>query len=417
MYLIFVLVFAVIVLLMDIYFYRAVKHIFRNKKQLTVKIVRYSYWTTTILVLLFLTIASFYFITKTTPPKFARTYLMGFVFIITLCKIMGSIFLLLFDIFKAILFIINKTLYRKVEPSKSKNAISRAAFLKKAAFFTAAIPFGTMLYGVLKSAFDYTIHRQKLTIANLPSSFKGLKIVQLSDIHSGSFISDNPLKEVVELVNKENPDLIFFTGDLVNEIAEEAIPFMDVLKNLNAKFGVFSILGNHDYGDYFYQPNDTKGKQHNYDLMKKIHQKMGWNLLLNENHIIEKNNERLAILGVENWGDKGRFQKYGDIDKAKNGCLNNDIKLLLTHDPSHWEAKVIPNHNDIAATFSGHTHGMQFGIEIPGFKWSPSQYMYPQWAGLYQKEQQQIYVNRGLGFIGYPGRVGILPEITVFELT
>lgn len=417
MYLIFVIVFAVIVLLMDIYFYRAVKHIFRNKKQLTVKIVRYSYWTTTILVLLFLTIASLYFITKTTPPKFARTYLMGFVFIITLCKIMGSIFLLLFDIFKALLFLINKTLYRKVEPSKSKNAISRAEFLKKAAFFTAAIPFGTMLYGVLKSAFDYTIHRQKLTITNLPSSFKGLKIVQLSDIHSGSFISNNPLKEVVELVNKENPDLIFFTGDLVNEIAEEALPFMDVLKNLNATFGVFSILGNHDYGDYFYQPNDTKGKQHNYNLMKEIHQKMGWKLLLNENHIIEKNNERLAILGVENWGDKGRFQKYGDIDKAKIGCLNNDIKLLLTHDPSHWEAKVIPNHKDIAATFSGHTHGMQFGIEIPGFKWSPSQYMYPQWAGLYQKEQQQIYVNRGLGFIGYPGRVGILPEITVFELT
>jgi len=417
MYLIFVLVFAVIVLLMDIYFYRAVKHIFRNKKQLTVKIVRYSYWTTTILVLLFLTIASLYFITKTTPPKFARTYLMGFVFIITLCKIAGSLFLLLFDLFKAILFLINKTLYRKVEPSKSKNAISRAAFLKKAAFFTAAIPFGTMLYGVLKSAFDYTIHRQKLTIANLPSSFKGLKIVQLSDIHSGSFISDNPLKEVVELVNKEKPDLIFFTGDLVNEIAEEALPFMNVLKNLKAKYGVFSILGNHDYGDYFYQPNDTKGKQHNYNLMKEIHQKMGWKLLLNENHIIEKDNERLAILGVENWGDKGRFQKYGDIDKAKNGCLNKDIKLLLTHDPSHWEAKVIPNHNDIAATFSGHTHGMQFGIEIPGFKWSPSQYMYPQWAGLYKKEQQQIYVNRGLGFIGYPGRVGILPEITVFELT
>ena len=342
---------------------------------------------------------------------------MGFIFIVTLCKIVGSLFLLFYDTFRALLFLTNKTLYRKVEPSRSKNAISRAQFLKKAAFITAAIPFGTMMYGVLKSAFDYTIHRQKLKITNLPESFKGLKIVQLSDIHSGSFITDNPLKEVVKLVNKENPDLIFFTGDLVNEISEEAIPFIDVLGQLKSTHGIFSILGNHDYGDYFYQKDDLEGKKHNYELMRKIHKKMGWNLLLNQNYIIEKDSKRLAILGVENWGDKGRFQKYGDIDKAKNGTFENDIKLLLSHDPSHWEAQVLPNHKDIAATFSGHTHGMQFGIEIPGFKWSPSQYMYTQWAGLYQKDAQQIYVNRGLGFIGYPGRVGILPEITVFELT
>lgn len=416
MYLTFMLVFTVIVLLMDAYFYRAIKYLFRNKTESIKKIAKYSYWSITAFVLIFLMIASYYFIIKVAPPKFARTYLMGFIFIVTLCKIAGSLFLLLYDLFKGILFLINKTIYRKVEPSKSKNAISRAQFLKKAAFITAAIPFGTMMYGVLKSAFDYTIHRQKLKIANLPNSFKGLKIVQLSDIHSGSFITDNPLKEVIELVNNEKPDLIFFTGDLVNEISEEALPFIDVLGQLKATHGVFSILGNHDYGDYFYQPEDIEGKKHNYNLMKKIHQKMGWKLLLNENHVIEQNNERLAILGVENWGDKGRFQKYGDINKAKNGCLDSDIKLLLSHDPSHWEAQVLPNHKDIVATFSGHTHGMQFGIEIPGFKWSPSQYMYTQWAGLYQKQKQQIYVNRGLGFIGYPGRVGILPEITVFEL-
>lgn len=416
MYLTFMLVFAVIVLLMDLYFYRAVKYLFRNKKVSTKKIIKYSYWSITALVLIFLMIASYYFIIKIAPPKFARTYLMGFIFIVTLCKIAGSVFLLLYDFFRSVLFLINKTIYRKVEPTKSKNAISRAEFLKKAAFITAAIPFGTMMYGVLKSAFDYTIHRQKLKITNLPNSFKGLKIVQLSDIHSGSFITDNPLKEVVELVNNEKPDLIFFTGDLVNEISEEALPFIDILGQLKATHGVYSILGNHDYGDYFYQKEDIEGKQHNYTLMQKIHQKMGWNLLLNGNHVIEKNGDRLAILGVENWGDKGRFQKYGDIDKAKNGCLDSDIKLLLSHDPSHWEAQVLPNHEDIAATFSGHTHGMQFGIEIPGFKWSPSQYMYTQWAGLYEKKNQQIYVNRGLGFIGYPGRVGILPEITVFEL-
>lgn len=417
MYLTFILVFAIIVLLIDAYFFRTIKYLFRNKQNKTKQIVRYCYWGVTSLVLLFLIIASYYFISKTPPPKFARTYLMGFIFIVTLCKIVGSLFLLFYDTFRALLFLTNKTLYRKVEPSRSKNAISRAQFLKKAAFITAAIPFGTMMYGVLKSAFDYTIHRQKLKITNLPESFKGLKIVQLSDIHSGSFITDNPLKEVVKLVNKENPDLIFFTGDLVNEISEEAIPFIDVLGQLKSTHGIFSILGNHDYGDYFYQKDDLEGKKHNYELMRKIHKKMGWNLLLNQNYIIEKDSKRLAILGVENWGDKGRFQKYGDIDKAKNGTFENDIKLLLSHDPSHWEAQVLPNHKDIAATFSGHTHGMQFGIEIPGFKWSPSQYMYTQWAGLYQKDAQQIYVNRGLGFIGYPGRVGILPEITVFELT
>jgi predicted MPP superfamily phosphohydrolase len=408
---------ALVVLIIDLYFYRAIKYIFRKKSYSVQKIVKYTYWSLTAFIIVFFAIAISYFLSKIPAPKFARTYLMGFVFIVTLCKIFGATFLLFYDAFKWTLILINKTLYRKVEPSKSKNAISRAQFLKKAAFITAAIPFGTMMFGVIKSAFDYTIHREKLKLASLPEAFKGLKIIQVSDIHSGSFITDNPLQEVVKLINQEKPDIIFFTGDLVNEISEEAIPFIEVLGKMEATYGVFSILGNHDYGDYFYQPEDLEGKEHNYDLMKKIHKKMGWNLLLNDKHIIERDGNRLAILGVENWGDKGRFQKYGDINKAKEGCLDSDIKLLLTHDPSHWEAQVLPDHQDIAATFSGHTHGMQFGIEIPGFKWSPSQYMYEQWAGLYEKNNQKIYVNRGIGFIGYPGRVGILPEITVFELT
>jgi predicted MPP superfamily phosphohydrolase len=416
MYLIFILFFALIVLAIDTYFFRTIKYISKNLTPKKKKRVSQFYWSITIFVMLFLIASMFYFINKTPPPKFARVYVLGFVFIITVSKIIGAILLLFFDSFRFILFIINKTLYRKVEPTKSKNAISRAEFLKKAGLITAAIPFGTMFYGVVKSAFDYTIHRQNLVLKNLPNSFNGLKIIHLSDIHAGSFISDEPFKTAVELVNKENPDIIFFTGDLVNEISEEMLPFIDVLKNLKATFGVFSILGNHDYGDYFYQPEDIEGKKHNYKLMQEIHQKLGWKLLLNQNHIIEENNERLAILGVENWGDKGRFQKYGDINKAKEGCLDSDVKLLLSHDPSHWEAQILPNHPDIAATFSGHTHGMQFGVEIPGFKWSPSQYMYTQWAGLYQKGKQQIYVNRGLGFIGFPGRVGILPEITVFTL-
>ncbi len=417
MYIYFIIAFAVIILIIDIYFYRVIRYIVRKNKYSTQKIVKYIYWLTSALIISFLCLAISYFIRGEAPPRFARTYLMGFVFVITISKLLGVTFLVLYDVFRSILFLINKTIYRKVEPSKSKNAISRAEFLKKAAFISAALPFGTLMYGMLKSAFDYTIHRQKININNLPESFKGLKIAQISDIHSGSFISDTPLKTAVELINKEQPDLVFFTGDLVNEISEEALPFIDVLKNISAPLGVFSILGNHDYGDYFYEKDDIENKKHNYDLMKAIHHKMGWKLLLNENHIIQKDNHSLAILGVENWGSQGRFQKYGDIDKAKKGCEHCDVKLLLSHDPSHWEAKVLPEHKDIVVTFSGHTHGMQFGIEIPGFKWSPSQYIYKQWAGLYQKASQQIYVNRGLGFIGYPGRVGILPEITIFELS
>lgn len=402
--------------MIDLYFYRVITYFARKCHKKTKKIISSIYWLTTAFVIVFLIVAATYFVSKTPPPKIARTYIMGLVLILTLSKIIGATFLLFYDIIRGILFLFNKTLYRNVEPTKSRNAISRAEFLKKMAFIGAAIPFGTMLYGVIKSAFDYQIHKHKLSISNIPEVFKGLKIIQISDIHSGSFITNNPLKEVVALINKEKPDLIFFTGDLVNEISEEAIPFIDTLSQLNAPLGIFSILGNHDYGDYFYQKEDLEGKKHNYELMKKIHRKMGWKLLLNENHVIEKDNHSLGIIGVENWGSQGRFQKYGDIDKAKQGCSDCDIKLLLTHDPSHWEAHVLKYHKDIAATFSGHTHGMQFGIEIPGFKWSPSQYMYKQWAGLYQNNDQQIYVNRGLGFIGYPGRIGILPEITVFEL-
>ncbi|MBI2279283.1 MAG: metallophosphoesterase [Bacteroidetes bacterium] len=355
-----------------------------------------------------------YFVDKTAAPKIFRVYVMGLIFMIFISKMIGSLFIFAHDIKSLVLFV-KKKLYPKVIPIHP-NTITRKDFLKKAGVVAAAIPFGTLFFGMVKTAYDYTIKREKLSINNLPNAFKGLKIVQISDLHVGSFLTDEPLKKAIQLIDDQKPDIIFFTGDLVNDITEEALPFMDTLKKLSAPMGVYSILGNHDYGDYFYQKDDHEGKQHNYNLMKEVHQKLGWKLLLNEHVVLEKDNERLAVLGVENWGAGGRFPKYGDLDLAKNGLLSTDIKLLLSHDPSHWEAKILPEHSDIAATFSGHTHGMQFGIEIPNFKWSPSQYLYNQWAGLYTTNQQHLYVNRGLGFIGYPGRVGILPEITVFEL-
>jgi len=415
MYLKFILI-AIFITIIDLYYYRALKSFVKNYKPILKNTLKISYWIFTLATIIFMFVAASYFSEKTLSVPFARTYVMGVIMIIGLSKFIGTLFILIHDIFQFIIWIINKT------PSKSNNSenkisISRIDFLKKTALIASIIPFSTLMFGVLKSAFDYTIHHQKLKLPHLPNAFKGLKIIQISDIHTGSFISKEPLEKAIKMIEAQQPDIIFFTGDLVNEITEEALPFMDTLSKIKAPLGVFSILGNHDYGDYFYQKNDTKGKAHNYKLMKAVHKKLGWNLLLNENHILKKDNERLAILGVENWGSELRFPKYGDIDKAKEGCLTDDVKLLLSHDPSHWDAHVTPNHTDIAATFSGHTHGMQFGIEIPGFKWSPSQYIYKNWAGLYVEKNQQLYVNRGLGFLGYPGRVGILPEITVFTLS
>ena len=418
MYLRFILIATFLILTIDVYYYRALKSFVKNYTPILKKGLKISYWIFTLSTIIFMFVAASYFIEKTPPPKFARTYIMGIIMIIGASKLVGTVFILIYDIIKFIIWIINKSISITTKKTEKKFSISRVEFIKKSALIASILPFSTLMFGVLKSAFDYTIHNQKLKIPNLPNAFKGLKIVQISDIHSGSFISKDPLEKAIKIINEQEPDIIFFTGDLVNEITEEALDFMDTLKKITAPMGVFSILGNHDYGDYFYQKDDTEGREHNYTLMKAVHSKLGWNLLLNENHIIKKDNERLAIIGVENWGSQARFQKYGDINKAKKGCLDSDVKLLLSHDPSHWDAHVIPNHPDIDVTFSGHTHGMQFGIEIPGFiKWSPSQYLYKNWGGLYSEKKQQLYVNRGLGFLGYPGRVGILPEITVFELS
>lgn len=411
MNLVFFLSIALSILLVDMYFYRAVKVYISSLKNNKLRIIStLFYWLITLLSILFLAYAST-FINGKPAPKIARVYIFGTMLIFLMCKMAASIWLILNDIYRLINWITKKTF------NKSAYSSSRRDFIKKSAVLTAAIPFASLVFGMIKTAFDYEIKKSKLKIPGLPKNFKGLKIVHISDIHTGSFITSNPLKEAVDMIAKEKPDLVFFTGDLVNDIAEEALPFIDTLKGITAKYGIYAVLGNHDYGDYHYSKENIEGKKHNKELINKIYKQLGWKLLLNENEIIKLNNERLAILGVENWGNQGRFPKYGDIDLAKKGTLKSDVKLLLSHDPSHWEAKVVNIHNDIACTFSGHTHGMQLGIEIPGIKWSPSQYFYKQWAGLYKKGKQQIYVNRGLGFLGYPGRLGINPEITVLELT
>lgn len=290
----------------------------------------------------------------------------------------------------------------------------RRKFVSQIAFGLAAIPFAGMIYGAVKGKYDFTVHKVKLRFRDLPDAFNGFTITQLSDIHSGSFDDPIAVRRGIELANSQESDLLVFTGDLVNNKADEMDDWMDHFSALKAPFGKYSILGNHDYGDYLPWPSEA-AKEANLDRLKQIQKELGFRLLLNEHVRIEKDGQSIALVGVENWGKKG-FVKHGDLPKASEGISQGDFTILLSHDPSHWEAVTLQHEHHVHITLSGHTHGMQFGIEIPGFKWSPSKYIYPQWAGLYKKDEKFLYVNRGFGFLGFPGRVGILPEITVIEL-
>ena len=299
-------------------------------------------------------------------------------------------------------------------PENPVKGISRSEFLTKAGIFVASIPLAPMAWGVVSGAYDYRIRRQKLYLPNLPQAFHGMKIGQLSDIHSGSFYDQKAVLGGVEMLLAEKPDAIFFTGDLVNHLANEMRDYQDIFNKVQAPLGVYSVLGNHDYGDYHYGPGPSAEKAKNLQSLKDTHKVMGWDLLLNENRKLKVGNDEIGIVGVENWGT-GRFPKHGRLEQALHGTDDVPVKLLLSHDPSHWRAEVL-SQTDVDVMFSGHTHGMQFGVRVGDFKWSPVQYIYKEWAGLYQQGQQQLYVNTGFGFLGYPGRVGILPEITVFEL-
>ena len=287
-------------------------------------------------------------------------------------------------------------------------------FLSKTALVAAAIPFGTMAYGVISGAHDYRVRRQTVKLPNLPASFDGLKIAQLSDIHSGSFFNKKAVRGGVEMVLAEKPDVIFFTGDLVNNEASEVMEYIDVFNKLKAPLGVYSITGNHDYGDY-HRWASAEAKQKNFNDLKEAHRLLGFDLLMNQHRFLESGGEKIAVIGIENWGGRG-FAKYGKLNEAYRGTEDASVKLLLSHDPSHWDAQVRPLYRDIDLMFAGHTHGFQFGVELGNFKWSPSQYAYKQWAGLYQEGSQYLYVNRGFGYLGYPGRIGMPPELTIIEL-
>lgn len=291
----------------------------------------------------------------------------------------------------------------------------RRKFVSQIALGVAAVPFLSLLYGMTKGKYNFKVIKQTLFFPDLPDSFDGTTITHISDIHSGSFDDPEKIQYAVDLINEQNSDMILFTGDIVNTHATEMHPWVDTFKKIhNPKFGKFSVLGNHDYGEYIDWPTQ-KEKEDNFLAIKDLHRQIDFKLLMNEHIKLKNGTDEIAVVGVENWGKS--FKKAGDLVKASNGLSQTDFKILMSHDPSHWEYEVKNNDQNFHLTLSGHTHGLQFGIEIPGFfKWSPVQYVYKQWAGLYENVGRYIYVNRGFGFHAYPGRVGIWPEITVIEL-
>lgn len=376
-------------------------------------IIKYSYWGYTVLVFVFFVLLRFQLIPL---PSQAIKIISAIVFAIVIAKIFWVLFLLIDDLIRLFRWIYQYFFINLETVPNQPSGISRLKFLQYAGLGIAATFIGTAVWGIFKGAHNYTIHRKKLKIAGLPSAFQGLKIVQISDIHSGSFWDREAVIKGVELINEQNADMVFFTGDLVNDRSDEIVPWMDVFSKIKAPMGVFSILGNHDYGDYVLWPS-ADAKAQNLQNLINYHKKMGWDILMDEHRIIEKDGQKLCIVGIQNWSAKARFPKYGNIKKALHNAPSDTIKLLLSHDPSHWRKQILGKHKDIAATFAGHTHGMQFGIDSKFYRWSPIKYIYKEWLDLYTENNQHLYVNRGFGYLGYPGRMGIYPEITVVTLS
>lgn len=404
---------ALIMLLLDLYVFQALKTVTQHSSERLRAIIHITYWVISALTLAAL--LSFPYIQALQSSKLFRNYVFAILVGLFFAKLVGSVFFLTDDLRRGSLFLLSKVLPDTGARFMGEgNGIPRSTFLSWLGLGLGGGLFGTLLYG-FSNKYKYQVKKLTLTFDNLPKAFAGMKIVHISDIHSGSFQNKAAVNHGVDLILQQQPDLILFTGDLVNDRAEEMQDYMDVFNRLTAPMGVYSSLGNHDYGDYVSWPS-KQAKAENLERLKQVHAQLGWRLLMNEHVLFEKGGEQIALLGIENWGAKGRFPKYGKMKEAYPGTEKIPFKMLLSHDPSHWDAEVKTQYSDINLMFSGHTHGMQFGLENPYFKWSPVQWMYKQWAGLYEEGNQKLYVNRGYGFIGYPGRVGILPEITVIEL-
>ncbi|MBP6024163.1 metallophosphoesterase [Ferruginibacter sp.] len=411
-----VLIFITVTLVLDTYIFQAVKSVSQSLSPRAKTIVYSIYWgITAITVIGFLL---FVYTGQDFLGRKIRTYLFATIIGLFLAKITAGVFFLIDDIRRGVQWGALKLFSNSrsgAVPDLANEGITRSAFLNWLGIAAGSTLFGSLLYG-FGNKYKYDVKRLQLAFENLPQSFKGLKIVHISDIHSGSFTDKKAVLHGVNKIMAEKADIILFTGDLVNDRATEMGEYMDVFNQLKAPMGVYSTFGNHDYGDYVSWPYNGVSKEQNLEDLKKVHADLGWRLLMNEHVALEKNGEHIALLGIENWSNKARFPRHGRMELAHPGTEKYPFKILMSHDPSHWDAQVKTEYPDIDLMLSGHTHGMQFGIEVPGFKWSPVQYMYTQWAGLYKQGTQHLNVNRGFGFIGYPGRVGVLPEITVIEL-
>ncbi|MFO7939993.1 MAG: metallophosphoesterase [Bacteroidales bacterium] len=414
MIMLYVLIFLLVV---DIYTFKGLRLLLLPKSTQWVKYAFYiGYWSITLVMFLTLILLGRRLADSTNPQLYKNMYNLGGVFLMLyLPKLVFSAFHLLEDIAWGLQHSVQgiKTL---ISPptAAGKAGISRLAFLSRTGLVMAALPFTGILYGMVKGRFDYRTEHITLHFTNLPAAFDGLKIVQISDIHIGSYWGHkDKVKGAIEKINEQDADILLLTGDLVNNFASELEGWRTILGSMKARMGKYSILGNHDYGDY-HQWDSKQEKAENLMAIKQAHEQMGFNLLLNNHMLVTKNTESVAIAGVENWG-KPPFPQYGNLASTLEGIPSDCFTILMSHDPSHWDEEILGKTN-IPITFSGHTHGMQFGINLPYLKWSPVKYRYPRWAGLYQEMKQSLYVNRGFGYIGYPGRVGMTPEITVMTL-
>ena len=396
------IILTIVVTLVEIYTFQAFKTVSKSK------IVRYSFLLISIAVYInfFITMLT-YSRSDGQTPQFQMA--VGMLLTVSIPKLVIIILLFGEDAYRWVL-----KLFSAISNGETKPLVGRRKFISQIALGLASIPFAAFIYGIIQGKYNYKVIKYQLSFKDLPDAFDGFTITQISDIHSGSFTNKEKIQYGVDLINQQKSDIMLFTGDIVNNKADEMDNWMDVFDKLEAKEGKYSILGNHDYGDYMDWDN-PQDKIENFQKVKDIHQKIGFDLLLDEHRYLEKDGQKIALVGVENWG-KG-FNQAGDLAKASKNIKQEDFKILMSHDPSHWEYKVKQDPFNYQLTLSGHTHGLQMGIEIPGWiKWSPSKYVYKQWAGLYQEAGRYINVNRGFGYHAFPGRVGIWPEITVIEL-
>ncbi|MBK7980859.1 MAG: metallophosphoesterase [Ignavibacteriae bacterium] len=410
----FALIFSAIILAIDFYVFRGVKKLIIDLGKSQKKIIKILFWVIPVIL-----IAGIFLVPalqeRINPAEFIIYFhfLSGTFILFYIPKLIFIGFNFIDDIFRLSVNFISKIKKQNPEEVNSQK-ISRSKFLTQVGIITAGIPFVSLIYGIGWGRFNITVRNEKIFSSKIPKNFNGLKIVQLSDFHIGSMLNQKDfVEEIVQSVNSLNPDLFLFTGDMVNNISEEMDSFLEILSKLKAKYGKYSILGNHDYGEYF-QWKSEMDRLNNLERLKQLQKNIGLDLLLNENRKIEILGESIELMGVENWG-LPPFPQYGNLKKAMENVDENKFKILMSHDPTHWDEQVL-GYTNIDLTLSGHTHGAQFGIEIPGWRWSPVNMRYKRWGGIYSENEQQLYVNTGIGYIGFPGRVGMPPEITVIEL-